>query len=86
MSGNVEVLLTSKTATSIPASAIMDNKGSTSVWRVNNQGISEKVSVELNQDNQVLSGLNNGDQIIVAGVNTVKPNMRIREWVKERGL
>ncbi|MGF1740515.1 efflux RND transporter periplasmic adaptor subunit [Vibrio profundum] len=86
MSGNVEVLLTSKSATSIPASAIMDNKGGISVWRVNNKGISEKVSVELNQDNQVLSGLNNGDQIIVAGVNAVKPNMRIREWVKERGL
>lgn len=35
---------------------------------------------------EVLSGLNAGEQIVVAGVHAIQEGMEVRPWVKERGL
>ncbi|EGU37829.1 membrane-fusion protein [Vibrio ichthyoenteri ATCC 700023] len=86
MSGAVRIVAASSTATRIPASALFNESGKTCVWRVNDQGIVEKVSVELNDRRQVLSGLNNGDKIVISGVSGIEAGIKVREWVKERGL
>ncbi|WP_162062765.1 efflux RND transporter periplasmic adaptor subunit [Vibrio taketomensis] len=86
MSGTVRVVAASSTATRIPSSALFDENGKTCVWRVNDQGIVEKAAVELNDKQQVVSGLNDGDKIVMSGVSGITPGIKVREWIKERGL
>lgn len=86
MAGTVRVVVDTGGATQIPASAIFDSDGLTAVWRVDEEGIVEKVSIELNEKRQVVSGLDNGDRIIVSGVTGIEPGIKVREWIKERGL
>ncbi|MCV5641153.1 efflux RND transporter periplasmic adaptor subunit, partial [Escherichia coli] len=35
---------------------------------------------------QILQGLADGDQIIISGINVSEPGIKVRAWVKERGL
>ncbi|NOH79582.1 efflux RND transporter periplasmic adaptor subunit [Vibrio sp. RE86] len=86
MAGAVHVAVESTGATRIPESAIMEESGQKYVWRVDNQGIVAKAQVKLNEKRQVKSGLNEGDQIIVSGVGGIEPGIKVREWIKERGL
>ncbi|ARV72343.1 efflux RND transporter periplasmic adaptor subunit [Vibrio campbellii] len=86
MSGNVHLVSENAGATRIPSSAIFTEDGKTCVWRVTDQGIVEKASVTLNEKQQIEAGLDDGDQIIVSGVNVIEPGIKVREWVKERGL
>lgn len=86
MSGAVQVVAASSTATRIPTSALFQENGNTCVWRVKADGIVEKVSVELNDRQQVVSGLEDGDQIVISGVSGIQAGIKVREWVKERGL
>lgn len=86
MAGTVSVVVESGEATRIPNSAIFDSDGSTSVWRVDDEGIVEKVAISLNEKRQVESGLNNGDRIIISGVSGIEAGIKVREWIKERGL
>ncbi|MFM2589587.1 efflux RND transporter periplasmic adaptor subunit [Vibrio sp. TBV020] len=86
MAGAVHVAVESTNATRIPESALMEENGEIYVWRVDQQGIVAKAQVELNEKRQVKSGLNEGDQIIVSGVGGIEPGIKVREWVKERGL
>ncbi|MGF1910667.1 efflux RND transporter periplasmic adaptor subunit [Vibrio kasasachensis] len=86
MSGTVRVVAASSTATSIPASALFKENGKTCVWRVDQSGIVEKAAIELNDKQQVVSGLSDGDQIVISGVSGIDAGIKVREWVKERGL
>ncbi len=86
MSGIVNVVVHSKSATPLPTPAIINEDGILSVWKVNQDGSVEKSIIELNASNEVVSGLNDGDRIIVSGVNSITPEVKVREWVKERGL
>lgn len=86
MSGIVSVVVHSQSATSIPKPALLEENGTLSVWKVNQDGSVEKSVIELNENNEVISGLNDGDRIIVSGVNSVTPEIKVREWIKERGL
>ncbi|GMQ46885.1 efflux RND transporter periplasmic adaptor subunit [Vibrio sp. 10N] len=86
MAGQVRVIAKSATATVIPTSALFMEADKQCVWRVNGQGIVEKVAVELNEKRQVVSGLNDGDQIVISGVQGIDAGIKVREWVKERGL
>ncbi|MGD8111023.1 efflux RND transporter periplasmic adaptor subunit [Vibrio sp. NTOU-M3] len=86
MSGQVNVVSASTGATTIPQSALFKDGEQTNVWRVNEQGIVEKATIELNERRQVVSGLENGDQIIISGVSGIEPGIKVREWIKERGL
>ncbi|OEE76235.1 efflux RND transporter periplasmic adaptor subunit [Vibrio ordalii] len=86
MVGTVRVASVQVSATHIPRSALLVEEGKISVWRVNEQGIVEKSQVELNDKEQVISGLKDGDRIVISGVNRISPGMKVREWIKEWGL
>lgn len=86
MAGSIHVAVESTGATRIPQSALMKENGQTYVWRVDSQGIVAKALVELNDKQQVQSGLNEGDQIVISGVNGIESGIKVREWIKERGL
>ncbi|MGR5238223.1 efflux RND transporter periplasmic adaptor subunit [Vibrio alfacsensis] len=86
MSGTAHLISANASATKIPDSALFEQEGKTCVWRVDEQGIVEKVVVTLNDKQQVLDGLDDGDQIIISGVNVIEPDIKVREWIKERGL
>lgn len=86
MAGTVNVNVESGGATKIPSAALFEESNQTYVWRVDQEGLVEKVQVELNEKHQVLAGLNNGDRIIASGVSGIEPGIKVREWVKERGL
>lgn len=86
MSGTAHLVSANASATKIPDSALFEQEGKTCVWRVNEQGIVEKAVVTLNEKHQVLEGLEDGDQIIISGVNVIEPGIKVREWIKERGL
>ncbi|MEZ8102498.1 efflux RND transporter periplasmic adaptor subunit [Vibrio bivalvicida] len=86
MAGTIHVAVESTGATRIPTSALIEENGQTYVWRVDSQGIVTKALVDLNDKRQVQSGLNEGDQIVISGVNGIEPGIKVREWIKERGL
>ncbi|MGD8119621.1 efflux RND transporter periplasmic adaptor subunit [Vibrio sp. TRT 2004] len=86
MAGSVHVAVESTGATQIPQSALMEQDGKTYVWRVDSQGIVSQAHVEINDKLQVQSGLSEGDQIIVSGVSGIEAGVKVREWIKERGL
>lgn len=86
MAGSVHVAVESTGATQIPQSALIEQDGNTYVWRVDSDGIVSRAQVELNDRRQVQDGLNEGDQIIVSGVSGIEPGIKVREWIKERGL
>ncbi|MCG6224143.1 MULTISPECIES: efflux RND transporter periplasmic adaptor subunit [Vibrio] len=86
MSGNAYLLSKNAGATKIPNSALLEENGKTYVWRVDEQGIVSKAAIQMNDKNQVLAGLNDGDQIIISGVSVIEPGIKVRAWIKERGL
>lgn len=86
MSGNAYLLSKNAGATKIPNSALLEENGKTYVWRVDEQGIVSKAAIKMNDKNQVLAGLNDGDQIIISGVSVIEPGIKVRAWIKERGL
>jgi RND family efflux transporter MFP subunit len=86
MAGNVLVIANAGSATRIPSSALFESDGKTHVWRVGANGVIEQATVELNDKRQILSGLEDGDQIVTSGVVGIKAGIKVREWVKERGL
>ncbi len=65
----------------IPASAILDKFGKTSVWVVD-EGLARERPVELGGRTQteatVLQGIKDGDRLIIAGVHGLTENQRVR--------
>ncbi|PFG55938.1 RND family efflux transporter MFP subunit [Vibrio sp. ES.051] len=86
MSGNAYLLSQNADVTKVPDSALLRENGKTYVWRVDEQGIVAKAAIEVNDKRQILQGLNDGDQIIISGVDVIEPGIKVRAWVKERGL
>ncbi|MCK6262891.1 efflux RND transporter periplasmic adaptor subunit [Vibrio sp. ZSDE26] len=86
MAGSVHATVDAGNATKIPSSALFEENGNSNVWRVGSKGAIEKVVIKLNEQQQVLSGLNDGDQIVISGVGGIEAGIKVREWVKERGL
>ncbi len=86
MSGNVLVTSLNSGVTTIPNSALFEESGQSYVWRVDEQGIVTKAAITMNDKNQVLQGLDDGDVIVISGVNVIEPGIKVRAWVKERGL
>ncbi len=86
MSGTVHASVESTEDTQVPKSALFEKDGDVYVWRVNQEGVVEQVAVELNDERQVTNGLNDGDRIIISGVSQIEPGIKVREWIKERGL
>ena len=86
MSGQVKVTIPQGGSEKLPLSAIEQDGDSTYVWRVSEQGVVEKVAIELNEKRQVMSGLNDSEQIVSSGISGLEEGMKVRKWVKERGL
>ena len=86
MSGQVKVTIPQGGSEKLPLSAIEQDGDRTYVWRVSEQGVVEKVAVELNEKRQVMSGLNDSEQIVSSGISGLEEGMKVRKWVKERGL
>ena len=86
MSGQVKVTIPKGGSEKLPLSAIEKDGDTTYVWRVSEQGIVEKVAIELNEKRQVISGLNDSEQIVSSGISGLEEGMKVRKWVKERGL
>lgn len=86
MSGQIKILIPKGGVTPIPESALFQQDGKQYVWQVNDEGITEQTLVSLGDKGEVLSGLNDGDLIIVSGVAEIEAGMKVREWIKERGL
>lgn len=86
MSGQVKVTIPKGGSEQLPLSAIEQDGEATYVWRVSDDGIVEKVSIELNEKRQVVSGLNDSEQIVSSGISGLEEGMKVRKWVKERGL
>ncbi|WP_163836052.1 efflux RND transporter periplasmic adaptor subunit [Spartinivicinus ruber] len=83
----------SENAVIVPVAAVdnpdQDNKAV--VWRYNSElQTVEPVEVTLGQlldeGVQVLTGIKPGDKIVVAGIQHLKAGLKVKPWVKERGL
>ncbi|MEZ8879954.1 MULTISPECIES: efflux RND transporter periplasmic adaptor subunit [Vibrio] len=86
MSGTVKLVSAQAAATKIPTSAMMTDGDDVSVWRVNNDGIVEEVAIVIDEKRHIISGLNDGDRVVTSGVNGLESGVKVREWIKERGL
>ncbi|ORT50054.1 hypothetical protein ST37_09045 [Vibrio sp. qd031] len=86
MSGQIEVEIPQGTPNSLPATALFDCDGKQCVWRLNDSGSIEQVAVTLTESGEVESGLADGDQIVVTGVDSLSSDLKVREWVKEQGI
>ena len=86
MSGQVKVTIPSGESEKLPIGAIDTEGDKTYVWRVAEDGRVEKVEVELSDKRQILSGINDSDQIVSSGIAGLEEGMKVRKWVKERGL
>jgi RND family efflux transporter MFP subunit len=61
------------------------------VWKVDSATMqTQSTQVSIGQINsqgiEIKSGLQSGDQIIVAGVNFIKEGQKVKPWIKEEGL
>lgn len=86
MSGIVRVEIPEGRETTIPSSAVMVREGQSFVWKRNSDGSVENTSVSLDDNYHIISGLEDGDQIVISGVSKLEEGMKVREWIKERGL
>ncbi|GEA49694.1 multidrug resistance protein [Vibrio inusitatus NBRC 102082] len=86
MSGNIHIKLPRSEPTKLPKTALFKCDSGSCVWRVKEDFTVEQVTIELSNLNEVSSGLDDGDQIIVSGVQELAAGMKVREWIKERGL
>ena len=86
MVGTARVSVERRGDTPVPETALMERDGRTYVWRVNQEGLVESASVTLNENRQVIDGLSDGDKIIISGVREIEAGIKVREWIKERGL
>ncbi len=86
MSGNVHLVSQDEESDRIPDSALVEENGKTYVWRVNKEGVAARAEIQVNEKGQILQGLEDGDRIIVSGLSVIEPGIKVRAWVKERGL
>lgn len=85
---NIALDLASKDlAKEIPEVAFIRTETETYIWKYmpEEQKVA-KVSVPKGQEHSLLSQLNDGDKIVIAGVNELNENSRVKPWYKERGL
>jgi RND family efflux transporter MFP subunit len=86
MSGQLRISIPKADSTEVPSSAIFEQDGKKFVWRVNSEGLTEKAELRLDSRNRVVSGLVDGDLVVISGLTSIEEGIKVREWVKERGL
>ncbi|MFI3246361.1 MAG: efflux RND transporter periplasmic adaptor subunit [Ferrimonas sp.] len=71
----------------LPTEALFARQGQqASVWRIDSQKQIHQVTVTLDDQNQLISGLDLGDEIVAAGVHQLEAGQQIRRWTRERGI
>ncbi|MPW36687.1 efflux RND transporter periplasmic adaptor subunit [Vibrio sp. B1Z05] len=86
MSGNIHMTIPRTKPSQLPQTSLFACGDQQCVWRVKQDSTVEQVTVSLSSLGAVVSGLSDGDEIIVSGVKELKSGMKVREWIKERGL
>ncbi|OZS44638.1 efflux RND transporter periplasmic adaptor subunit [Photobacterium sanguinicancri] len=86
MSGQVRIKIPRGKVGAIPLRAIITEGSATYVWRVSDEGLIEKTAVELDENNRITQGLQDGDLIATSGVDELVDGQKVRSWIKERGL
>ncbi len=86
MSGQLRVSIPKVDTTEVPKSALFTENDKQYVWRVTEEGLTEKVELTLSEAGKVQSGLSDGDLVVISGVASIEEGIKVREWVKERGL
>ncbi|MBB1270564.1 efflux RND transporter periplasmic adaptor subunit [Shewanella sp. SR44-3] len=90
MSGmvHIEQALTEQLGLMLPLGAIYSQRnGQAQIWRMNETSqLLEAVSVLLDADDRIVSGITPGDKIVIAGAKNLKAGQRVRPWVKEGGI
>ncbi|ASP39437.1 efflux transporter periplasmic adaptor subunit [Bacterioplanes sanyensis] len=91
-----QVLADQPTVLMVPSGAVVqhanqqEGSGEASVWVVSADMTLERRSVEVgritSQGIEIQSGLQPGETILAAGVHQASVGMRVRPWVRERGL
>ncbi len=86
MSGDVTLSLPRANPSTLPESSVFACEVNWCVWRIDNESRTVKTPVVLAENGQLISGLEDGDQIVLSGVNQLSEGMKVREWIKEKGL
>ena len=86
MSGRVTIVLPHGNAGAIPMRAIITEDNKDYVWRVDDNQQVVRTEVILDNNNRVISGLEDGDVIATSGVSELQSGQKVRSWIKERGL
>lgn len=89
MTGQVLISNTSiKNYLQLPAEAwIQKSSGQGELWRYNPQTHTvQAVEVQLNKTGAIISGLNGGDLIVIAGAKDLQQNQTVRAWKREGGI
>ncbi len=86
MSAQVQALIPKTKNTPIPETALIKDEQGYWVWKVNADNTVNKVKVDIDNEQQIVSGLQDGEQIVMTGISGLENDMKIHEWIKERGL
>lgn len=86
MSGQIHTMIPRSKPSVLPRTSLFDCGGKQCVWRIDDESKVEQIAVDLSDNGAVVSGLVDGDQIVLSGVKELKSGMKVREWIKERGL
>lgn len=74
-------------ATKIPDSAFVRENGQSTLWKyLPDSNSLTKVSIPTEQETDIVSLLSSGDRIVIAGVNELTEESKVKPWAKERGL
>ena len=84
----IEIFYNEKNALSVPDTSIMYEGSKKFIYKIIENNIIKKTEIETGVRNQgnleVLSGLNEGDKIIVEGLTKVRPGMKIKPIIKSQ--
>ncbi|CAH0530380.1 efflux RND transporter periplasmic adaptor subunit [Vibrio hippocampi] len=89
MSGQVHIESESRSYNfALPQGAwINQQQAQALVWRFDAENSQvHQIEVTLNENGEVVAGLNSGDQIVVAGANNLVEGQRVKLWTREGGI
>ena len=84
----IEILYNEKDALSVPDTSIMYEGSKKFVYKIVENNMIKKTEVETGVRNkgnlEILSGLNEGDEIVAEGLTKVRPGMKIKPIIKSQ--
>ncbi|WP_298445386.1 efflux RND transporter periplasmic adaptor subunit [uncultured Ferrimonas sp.] len=88
MNAWVELLPTSlEQPIALPAGALFNRQAQQAqVWKIDSNNRLQAVTITLDSNNKLLSGLRPGDRIVAAATKQLQPQQQVRVWQRERGI